>query len=145
VPSEKVNEATRSEWRELGFYYDRDDSLKCWRIFGTREGLLSLAQSIREYAAAPSSQKVSEHIHFGPYMYLEVGTWTHPEITDHWIAGPVEALALLSEAMAAAVESAEPSAPIHLRQVFAPGAPYELTLTVEPSPYDPARADPGCW
>jgi hypothetical protein len=145
VPSEEVNETTREEWRELGFYYERDDSLRHWSILGTRQGLLAFARSIREYALAPSSRQISEHIHFGPYMYLEIGTWTLPEITDHWIAGPVEALALLSESIAAAVESAEPHAPMHFRQVFAPGAPYELTLTVQPASFDPARADPACW
>ena len=25
-PSEKINQATRDEWRDLGFYYEQDDS-----------------------------------------------------------------------------------------------------------------------
>jgi hypothetical protein len=28
VPSAKLNEVTQPEWRELGFFYDRDDSAK---------------------------------------------------------------------------------------------------------------------
>jgi len=37
VPSEAVNEATRRQWRDLGFFYDRDDAAKSWRIVGTAE------------------------------------------------------------------------------------------------------------
>ena len=28
MPSEKVNESTKREWRELGFYYDYDEHAK---------------------------------------------------------------------------------------------------------------------
>ena len=37
--SEKKNEAIRREWRELGFFYDRNDSAKAWLIRGSRAGL----------------------------------------------------------------------------------------------------------
>ena len=94
---------------------------------------------------APTSQEISKHIHLGPYMYLEIGTWNVPEITDHWIAGPVKALAQLAETIQIAVESAKPEAAINLRQAFASDAPYELRLVVQPDTFDPARADPTCW
>jgi len=43
MPSEATNNATRREWRELGFFYDRDDENKVWRLTGSRAGLLRFA------------------------------------------------------------------------------------------------------
>src|SRR5262245_2429318 len=96
MPSEKVNEATRREWRELGFFYERDDPRSTWLIRGSRTGLLTFARVVREYSNDPRRQQLSEHEHFGPYGYLEIGTWRSAEITDHWIAGTLADLNRLS-------------------------------------------------
>jgi hypothetical protein len=32
MPSHSVNAATKREWRELSFYYDRDDEARVWRL-----------------------------------------------------------------------------------------------------------------
>jgi hypothetical protein len=40
MPSEATNRATRREWRELGFFYLRDDRTKVWTLAGSRAGLL---------------------------------------------------------------------------------------------------------
>jgi hypothetical protein len=36
MPSEATNRATRREWRELGFFYLRDDRTKVWTLAGSR-------------------------------------------------------------------------------------------------------------
>lgn len=96
MPSEATNEATRREWRELGYYYDRDDDAREWLLLGSVEGLLGFASAVRRYSENPARAGLSEHEHFGPYWYLELGTWNEPTITDHWIAGPQSSLAQLA-------------------------------------------------
>lgn len=39
MPSEATNEATRRAWRELGFFCDRNDAAKEWRIVGSVKDL----------------------------------------------------------------------------------------------------------
>ncbi|MFT3800284.1 MAG: hypothetical protein QM766_03610 [Burkholderiaceae bacterium] len=137
-------ERTRQEWRELGFYYDCDDQSKVWRILGSKAGLLAFAQLLRDYTEDSRNALVSEHEHYGPYYYLEIGTWPTAEITDHWIAGPLECLAELGRHIQAEVSSLEPGSVMRLRSVFAPDAPYELQLEVQSDDFDPAGADEGC-
>ncbi len=43
MPSAKINEMTQREWRELGYFYDRDDSAKEWRLIGSKAGLRQFA------------------------------------------------------------------------------------------------------
>ena len=145
MPSEATNKGTRKEWRELGFYYDRNDSDYEWLLLGSKKGLLSFAKAIGRYAENPANAGISEHEHFGPYWYLELGTWNEPTITDHWIAGPLDCLAELAQEMENRILGAAVGDRISFRELFAPKAPYEFTLAVQPEDYDPARSDPGCW
>src|SRR6185437_8478991 len=96
MPSDAVNQATQREWRELGFFYERDNGSMEWRIRGSCAGLLKFAHIFLDYSANPRRQKLSEHNHFGPYMYLEIGTWSEPVIDNHWIAGKLADLNRLS-------------------------------------------------
>src|ERR1035437_4077384 len=96
MPSEEVNQSTRREWKALGFFYDKDDVAKKWRIQGSADGLRIFSDLLRKYAEDSRNLVLSEHEHFGPYMYLEIGTWDKAVITDHWIAGPLNELLRLS-------------------------------------------------
>jgi hypothetical protein len=145
VPSAEINEVTRREWRELGFFYDCIDSAKEWRIVGSKEQLRRFGKILRDYVADSRNQVISEHEHYGPYMYLEVGTWTSAEITDHWIAGPLDKLLELAEAIESRIEKANVGDEIKLRDTFSPSSPYELVLEVKAESFDPALADPACW
>jgi hypothetical protein len=145
VPSAKVNEATQHEWRELGFFYDRDDSVTEWRIAGSKEKLGRFVKILRDYAADGRNNVISEHEHYGPYMYLEIGTWTTPEITDHWIAGPLNSLVELAVVVESRIEQANVGDKIELREAFSPASPYEIVLEVKDESFDPAAADSACW
>ena len=145
MPSAEINEETRRQWRELGFFYDRIDSAKEWRIVGSREKLCRLGKILRDYAADSRNEVVSEHAHYGPYMYLEIGTWTNSEITDHWIAGPLNKLLELAEIIESRIEKANVGDEIKLRDAFAPSSPYEVVLEVKDDSFDPALADSACW
>lgn len=145
MPSPKINVATQREWRELGFFYDRDDGAKEWRIVGTKGSLRHFAEILRNYAADARNNVISEHEHYGPYMYLEIGTWTTSEITDHWIAGPLNNLLELAAVVEIRLEHADVGDSIRLREAFAPASTYEIVLEIKDESFDPALADPACW
>jgi hypothetical protein len=145
VRTEKVNEATRREWRELGFFYERDDETKEWLLRGSRAGLLGFARILLEYSKNPRRQQLSEHDHLGPYMYLEIGTWSARVIDDHWIAGTLEDLSVLSALITERVSTAKEGDAFRFRETYAPVSPYELRLEVCGADFDPATADKACW
>jgi hypothetical protein len=145
MPSPEINEVTRREWRELGFFYDRDDVAKEWRLLGSKAGLRLFAANLKRYVDDRRNELISEHEHFGPYMYLKVGTWASPEITDDWIAGPLPVLQQLALAIDAWLETAAIGERLSVRSKFAASSPYEFTLEMYADSFDPAVADPCCW
>jgi hypothetical protein len=77
-------------------------------------------------------------------MYLELGSWPTPQITDHWIAGPLSALRDLALVARSRVASAAVGAAFSLRDAFAPESPYDLVLELRADGFDPAKEDPAC-
>ena len=67
-----VDNQTKIEWNELGFYYEFDNAFNQWRFFGSKHGLEKLSERIYEYAQKPGNLGISEHMHIGPYNYLKV-------------------------------------------------------------------------
>ena len=55
-------QACSSEWRELGFHYDRDDETRVWRLTGSRAGLLAFRDVLLSYVADPGKAANSEHL-----------------------------------------------------------------------------------
>lgn len=51
--SDATNQATKREWRELGFFYDRDDQTKVWTFTGSRTGLLRFRDALLSFVADP--------------------------------------------------------------------------------------------
>jgi hypothetical protein len=145
MPSDATNEATRREWRELGFFYFRDDGAREWHIVGSASGLCKFARLVQTYASDPRSIRISEHVHLGPYGYLEVGTWHVPVITEHWIAGPLPDLLHLSALVHERTTAARDGNTYRIREGYAAASPYELVLDVRDNSFDPARADTELW
>jgi hypothetical protein len=54
-------------------------------------------------------------------MYLEVGTWTEPEITDHWIAGRPAVLVTLAASMRRGIETLDMGETVFASTGFCPG------------------------
>ena len=145
MPNEALNQVIRQGWRELGFFYDRNDVTKEWIIVGSVSGLLKFAWLIREYASDKTNDFLSEHSHYGPYSYLELGTWDKAEITDHWIAAPLPDLLRLSSLVQAKVSTATVGDIFKFREEFAPSSAFELVVRVREDRFDPALADKYCW
>jgi hypothetical protein len=141
MPSDATNEATRREWRELGFFYDLDDASREWRVTGSRSGLLRLRDLLLAYVADPRNRAESEHEHYGPYKYFEVMTWSEAGFDDHAIRGTLSDLERLARIIEARVNQAAPGATIRIRDDFAASSPYSLVLEVREDDFDPATAD----
>jgi hypothetical protein len=142
MPSELTNEATRKEWRALGFYYERNDLAKTWRLIGSQRGLLRFRDALLAYVADPRNTSTSEHEHYGPYMYLEIMTWPHPGFDDHAIRGSVDDLRRLAAIVELRLAAARPGETVVIHDEFAANSPYALSLEVREDSFDPADADP---
>lgn len=142
MPTESVNEMTRKEWLDLGFYYDRDDCEKIWKVSGAKSGLFKLSKLIEDYANDSENDVISHHENFGPYSYFEIGTWSEPEITGHWIAAPLDRLAALASDIFSIVQNGAVSQKILLRDRFSPNSPYELMLEIKDDDFLPYADDP---
>ncbi len=139
-PSDATNRNTRREWRELGFYYEHQD--RHWRLVGSRVGLSSFSRLLRDYVADPRNRVLSEHEHYGPYLYLKVVTATEPRITQDGIYGPPDDLARLADLFDARLEQVGPAENFEIDEEYAPESEYPLRVEVKEEGYDPAGADP---
>jgi hypothetical protein len=142
MPSQATKDATRREWRELGFFYDRDDQVKTWKLIGSRAGLLRFRDLLMAYAANQSNAQESEHEHYGPYGYLEIMTWREAGFDDHSIHGPLPELRRLGEIVEGKLIAAQPSTTIVIQNEFSANSPYALILEIRKDNFDPAEADP---
>jgi hypothetical protein len=142
MPSDAANEMTRKEWRELGFFYDRNDQQKEWRLIGSRSGLLRFRDALLEYAEDSSNDYQSEHEHYGPYWYLEIMTWPEPGFDDHAIHGSLADLKRLAVIIENRLATARVGDSVCIRDEFAANTPYALILELREDGFDPAQADP---
>jgi hypothetical protein len=140
----EANEQVRKEWRDLGFFYDCDERGRRWVIVGSRSGLKKFCVAVRTYAADPRNAHVSEHSHYGPYMYLKLMTWSEPTIRESAIAGRPADLARLADLTDARLAASAPGDSFTIGREYAPNDEYVLEVRVEQDDFDPASADPLC-
>jgi hypothetical protein len=141
MPIEDIRERTRRKWRELGFFCNRDDETKVWRLVGSRSGLMRFRDLLLEYANDPSNDYKSEHEHYGGYC-LEIMTWPEPGFDDHAIHGSLADLKRLAAIIEKRLAVAQPGDSICIRDEFAANSPYALILEVREDDFDPEQADP---
>ena len=141
-PSEATNQATRAEWRELGFFYELKSSPACWRIVGSIEGLSNFPLILHLYTQDSRNQVLSEHAHYGPYMYLKVETAESPEIDDRSIRGSLSDLLRLRDLVTAQLKQARPGTSFIVGFEYSRSVTYPLHFEVREDGFDPASADP---
>ena len=95
--TDSTKEATKQEWRDLGFFYDYCKDQRAWKLVGDKVGILKFADILTEFANNEENQEYSSHEHFGPYGYLKVMTTVKPEITEHFIGGTLSDLQRLAD------------------------------------------------
>jgi hypothetical protein len=103
-----------------------------------------LCALVRNYAADPRHAQVSEHNHYGPYMYLKIMTWTEPMIAENAIAGRPADLARLADLTESRLAASAPGDSFTIGREYAPDDEYVLDVRVEQDDFDPALADPLC-
>jgi hypothetical protein len=140
-PSEVTNQATRVEWRELGFFYELRDDPPCWRLVGSASGLARLVTLLDEYVREPRNETISEHEHYGPYMYLEVQTAESPEIDNESIRGSLADLARLRDLIARDLPALRPGQTLIIGPEYSPSVSHPLHLELREAEFDPASAD----
>jgi hypothetical protein len=141
MPSDATNQATREEWRELGFHYDRDDNAKSWILTGSRTGLLKFRDALLAYTSNPVNATPSEHDHYGPYMYLKVMTWPDAGFDDNCIRGSLDDLKRLTTIIERKIAFASVGESIRIQEEFAPDSPFGLVINIRDDDFDPASAD----
>jgi len=139
-PSKATNQATRKEWRELGFFYDRENTQ--WRLVGSKTGLLKFRDLLLKYVKNPRHAKISEHDHYGPYMYLEIATFEKPGIDEHSIHGTISDLERLGHLVATKLAGAIPGTSIQIEKDYTMDNGGCLLLEVKEDGFDPVTADP---
>jgi len=141
MPIEAVNDATRREWRDPGFFYDRDDDRTEVRVVGSRLGLLKFRDILVRYVTNPRSQSKSEHDHYGPYMYLKILTWSEAGMDRNAIYGTLQDLRRLAGMIEARLEDTRAGSVLRIREEFARDCEYSLVLDVRDKDFDPASVD----
>ena len=140
-PSELTNQATRSEWRELGFFYERETNPNSWRIVGSLDGLANFPRLLDLYARDPRNQAQSEHSHYGPYMYLKVETAESPQIDERSIRGSLSDLLRLRDLVAERLRQAKRGDSFFVGTEYSQSVTHPLHFDVREDGFDPASAD----
>lgn len=138
---DRLKQQYREDWRELGFFYDLDDAAKEWIVVGSRLGLSGFSGLLRAYVADPSNAMQSEHEHYGPYMFLEVMTWTDAGMDGHSIHGTLQDLERLADIVDARVALLRPGERARIREDYSATSEYALVLDLREDGFDPASLD----
>jgi hypothetical protein len=139
-----LNARVREEWRDLGFFYDRDDESCRWLVIGSRAGLNAFCALLRGYAADPRKANLFDQDHFGPYRYLKIMTYAEPILDENAIGGRLEDLSRLADLVESRLASLSPGERFTIGSEYAPDAEYALEVELAPDGYDPSSADPLC-
>jgi len=137
-----IDQMLREQWRELGFFCDFDKERRRWRLIGSRNGLLKFHDLLNEYVADPRNEKLSEHEHYGPYMYLKVITWNESSISEGGISGTLPDLKRLASIVDGKLQACSAGDTFTISAEYAEGSEVELEFEVKDEGFDPVSADP---
>jgi hypothetical protein len=137
-----VDQMSREEWRELGFFYDYDKEHRRWLLVGSRNGLLKFRDLLNEYVADPRNEKLSEHEHYGPYMYLKVITWNESFISEGGIFGTLPDLKRLANIISEKLRTCSTGESFIVSTEYAEGSEATMEFVVKDEGFDPAGEDP---
>ena len=140
--SEESKQFTRQAWRELGFFYRRDDESKVWSLTGSKTGLQKLVGYLRSYCQCPSSEKIGEHDHLGPHCYFTITTSETASIGQYAIYGALADLRRLADLIETELADGVIGETLLVAKKYVDDAEYELALNVKEATFDPASLDP---
>ena len=85
---------------------------------------------------------LSEHEHYGPYIYLKVQTADSPEIDSKGIRGSLADLARLRDLIASGLRNLRVGESLIIGPEYSPAVRFPLNLELREDEFDPASADP---
>lgn len=139
--SKEEGESIREEWRKLGFYYENRDENRLWFLAGSNKGLLRFHELLIDYVRDPQYNEISAHEHYGPYMHLEIMTWSKPGINDHSIHGSKEDLQRLAEMFKSKLQETPQGHHFVIGNDYTPDSDYSILVEVKEEDFDPASLD----
>ena len=138
----EMNEVTRQEWRDLGFFYDYDKAGSRWQLIGSQLGLLRFVEILDSYVADPKNERLSEHEHYGPYWFLKLLTWREAAISESAICGTLSDFRRLAAMVRSKLDSAPVGSTFNIGHEYALGSKSLIAFEVREEGFDPASADP---
>ena len=131
------------EWRNLGFYYDRDDRIDVnqWRFYGSKKGLKNIVDLLEKYTTNPDNDIISEHGHFGPYSYLKIMAWDKPVITEDYIAGTIQDLNNLKQIIEDKLSNSQPGQTFNIDKDYGKDNTLTAKFFVMSDDFDPYTMD----
>jgi hypothetical protein len=133
--------ATIEEWRELGFFYEHIDEDNCWLFIGSFAGIYQLCHILKQYAGNPKNEKVGEHDHLGPYMYLKIGTWKEPVISSYGIFGSLQDIDRLASIIHSRLDKVQPNDRVDIDKEYSSNNEFAIKIIIREEGFDPASAD----
>jgi hypothetical protein len=134
-----LNTKIQKEWRQLGFYYERDDTALEWKIIGSKEGVYGFCKLLEDYSMDKRFQGISEDKHFGPYSYLKFMTWHRPKIGKEEICGQLEDFHFLSEIVRNKI--LEKKEIFNIDKEFSNENEYLIKFVIKEDNFDPSSFD----
>lgn len=138
-----IDQMMIEEWRQLGFYYDRDDRLDVnqWRFFGSKSGLQNFVSLLDKYTNTSANNTLSEHEHYGPYSYLKIMTWDKPIIKADYIAGTIQDLKILRNLISEKLEKTEAGQTFNIEKEYGQDNTNTAKFFVMADNFDPVSMD----
>ncbi|MDQ3710914.1 MAG: hypothetical protein M3388_01640 [Acidobacteriota bacterium] len=140
-----IKQETKEEWRELGFFYDYNKANQEWLLIGSRNGLLNFSNLLDEYISKPRNEKLGEHEHFFPYMYLTVVTSNETKITDYGIFGSLVDLERLANIIKEKLIDSTVGNVFQIDSEYSKSNEAKLVFEIREKNFDPASADNFLW
>lgn len=122
-------------------YFDFDDEKLCWKIQGSKKGINKFCQLLIKYAHNDLNKPISEHQHYGPYLYLKFVTWDEPKITSDAIFGSLDDFIRLSDMIRKSLTKTVPNSSFIICNEYASNAEASILIQITDDEFDPASAD----
>ena len=142
---EKAIKDTSEDWKDLGFFYDLDEKSKYWKIVGSRAGLMKFCRILKDYASDPRNEKISEHDHLGPYMYLTITTWKSRKLYEGGIVGTLPDIEFMSNLVNAKLADCTNGDSFEIGSEYDEKTEYKMIFQLMADEFDPSSLDLMEW